>query len=384
MGKLGEAMGLTAEDDIQAVPVDARGGRLTMLKPDGTSADSWDDDATMVVPPGNTHTMDECKRMYRWLENMMNNLKILQTKYDEYCSKMEDAGMYATQLADTVEKFATGADGQTVLSKSAKLFKDLLIQNAEEQETMFSESRDRLADLITNFWQQEDSLSLYDGSLNKMLQSSSTSYCVAVARALATGNKEKYVREFDKSRKELGFYAAKRWDYVVACENVGTRCELEVDGIFTAMLGAQNSVAEAHTKLLEGIKDQRGAADEENLRKTSAFQKTQHEQEQFRTRLGLRAGETPPPCVEWAPKTKRAEVRLFKCFHASLSASCRTHAHVITLSTHHRRVCCSCYLWPRARARKAERTCGFLCGAGWRPTGAPSITMRSGRDLSRA
>eukprot|EP01043_Picozoa_sp_COSAG02_P117407 COSAG02_NODE_53923_length_299_cov_0.625000_1_plen_59_part_10 len=59
---------------------------------------------------------------------------------------MEDAGLYAAELAETVEKFAKGADGQTVISQSAKLFKDLLIQNAEEQETMFSESRDKLAD----------------------------------------------------------------------------------------------------------------------------------------------------------------------------------------------------------------------------------------------
>jgi len=154
-------------------------------------------------------------------------------------------------------------------------------------------------------------MSLYDGSLNKMLQSSSTSYCVAVARALATGSKEKYIREFDKSRKELGFYAAKRWDYVVACENVGTRCELEVNDIFTAMLGAQNGVAETYTKLLDEMKENRAAAEEETLRKTATFQKAQNEQEQFRTRLGLRAGDTPPPCVEWAAKTKRAEGLLF-------------------------------------------------------------------------
>lgn len=302
-------MGLTAEDEMQAVPVDPRGSRLTIVKPDGTAGDSWDEGAAMVVPPGNTHTMDECKRMYRWLENMMNNLKILQTKYDEYCSKMEDAGLYATELAETVEKFATGQDGQTVISKSAKLFKDLLIENAEEQQSVFSESRDRLADVITNFWQKEDSLSLYNGSLNKMLQSSSTSYCVAVARALATSNKDKYTNDFDKSRKELGLYAAHRWDYVVACENVSARCELDVDDVFTTMLGAQSGVAETSTKLLEAMQEQRKAAEETMTQKTVAFQKAQNDQEQFRTRLGLRAADTPPPCVEWSAKTKRAEVR---------------------------------------------------------------------------
>jgi hypothetical protein len=309
MGKLAKEMGLTAEDAIQAVPIDPRGARLTMQKPDGTGGDSWDEGTTMIVPPGNTHTMDECKRMYRWLENMMNNLKILQTEYDQYCSKMEDAGLYAQQLAETVEKFATGADGQTLLSNSAKLFKNLLIKTAEEQQSIFSESRDKLADLITNFWQREDSLSLYDGSLNKMLQSSSTSYCVAVARALATGNKDTYAREFDKSRKELGFYAAKRWDYVVACENVGARCELDVDDVFLSMIGAQKDVAGTQTKELEEIKPEMAAAEETATGKTVAFQKAQNEQEQFRTRLGLRASETPPPCVEWTAKTKRAEVR---------------------------------------------------------------------------
>lgn len=323
MGKLAREMGLTAEDEMQAVAVDSRSSRLSMVKPDGTAGESWDEDATMIVPPGNSHTMDECKRMYRWLENMMNNLKILLTKYEEYCSKMEIAGDYATELAETVDKFATSADGKTVLSKSAKMFKDLLIQNAEEQQSVFSESRDKLADLITNFWQKEDSLSLYDGSLNKMLQASSTSYCVAVARALATGNKEKYTREFDKSRKELGFYAAKRWDYVIACENVGARCELDINDVFSSMLGAQCEVADTQTKLLDGSKEQRSAAEKETARMTTAFQNIQHQQEQFRTRLGLRAAETPPPCVEWTAKTKRAEVRfssLTRCAHSFLAA----------------------------------------------------------------
>ena len=77
---------------------------------------------------------------------------------------------------------------------------------------------------------------------------SSTSYCVAVARALATANKETYTREFDKSRKELGFYAAKRWDYVVACENVGARCELDLDDLFLSMLEAQTGVTQTQQK----------------------------------------------------------------------------------------------------------------------------------------
>lgn len=304
-------MGLVAEDSLMAVAVESRGTRLTMQKPDGTGGDSWDDDATMVVPPGNTHTMDECKRMYRWLENMMNNMKILQTKYDEYCAKMEDAGLYATQLAETVEKFAMSADGSQTLSKSAKVFQELLVKNAEEQQSIFSESRDKLADLITNFWQREDSLSLYDASLNKMLQSSSTSYCVAVARALATSNKETYTREFDKSRKELGFYAAKRWDYVVACENVGARCELDVDDVFMSMVGAQKESAETLTKELVEVKPAMEEVTKETTGRTVSFQRCQNDQQQFRTRLGLRAGDTPPPCVEWTAKTKRAEGMLF-------------------------------------------------------------------------
>ena len=135
-----------------------------------------------------------------------------------------------------------------VCSDAAKQYKELLERSVEAQESVFSESRDKLEDIIGLFWQREDSLPLYEGTLNKMLGSSSTSYCVAVARALATANKETYTREFDKSRKELGFYAAKRWDYVVACENVGARCELDLDDLFLSMLEAQTGVTQAQQK----------------------------------------------------------------------------------------------------------------------------------------
>ena len=86
---------------------------------------------------------------------------------------------------------------------------------------------------------------------------------------------------------------------------------------YAAMLGAQRDVAEAQTKLLEEVAQSRTAAEEETQRRTLAFQKVQNEQEQFRTRLGLRASETPPPCVEWAAKTKRAEVR--NCANAAFA-----------------------------------------------------------------
>ena len=135
-----------------------------------------------------------------------------------------------------------------VCSDAAKQYKELLERSVEAQESVFSESRDKLEDIIGEFWQREDSLPLYEGTLNKMLGSSSTSYCVAVARALATANKETYTREFDKSRKELGFYAAKRWDYVVACENVGARCELDLDDVFLSMLEAQTGVTQTQQK----------------------------------------------------------------------------------------------------------------------------------------
>ena len=264
-----KAMGLEVEaDERVTVKMEPRGGRLTMKKPDGTAGDSWDEDTTMSVPPGNTHTMDECKRMYRWLENLEHNLQILDRRYRDYCDAAENASLRATELAECAECFASSRCAATpdpfapdlvsdrptderrarVCSDAAKQYKELLERSVEAQESVFSESRDKLEDIIGQFWQREDSLPLYEGTLNKMLGSSSTSYCVAVARALATANKETYTREFDKSRKELGFYAAKRWDYVVACENVGARCELDLDDLFLSMLEAQTGVTQTQQK----------------------------------------------------------------------------------------------------------------------------------------
>ena len=78
-----------------------------MKKPDGTAGDSWDEDTTMSVPPGNTHTMDECKRMYRWLENLEHNLQILDRRYRDYCDAAENASLRATELAECAECFAS-------------------------------------------------------------------------------------------------------------------------------------------------------------------------------------------------------------------------------------------------------------------------------------
>lgn len=38
---------------------------------------------------GNAHTMDECKRMKMWLENMLQNMTILSRKFESLANAMD-------------------------------------------------------------------------------------------------------------------------------------------------------------------------------------------------------------------------------------------------------------------------------------------------------
>jgi hypothetical protein len=185
-------MGLQSEQqESQVVEMESRPERLSLVKADG-SAGEWgegeDGGTTMVVPTGNAHTMDECKRMRRWLENMHQNITVLATKYEKYCLAMETVSDLAKDLGESVSCFES-------FSKTATIFKDVVLKTVENQQSIFSESRGKLEDMLAAFWvSPAESLGLQDGSFQKNMNVAATNYCVTIARALAVNNKVKAAR----------------------------------------------------------------------------------------------------------------------------------------------------------------------------------------------
>jgi len=248
--------------------------------------------------------MTECTRMRRWLDNMHKNLIVLAAKYERYCDAAETAGDLAKDVADCMECFKG-------CSRTALLFKEYVVNMVENQQSIFSESRGKLEDLVSSFWVSQDALRLHDGSLKKDLSAAGTGYCVSVARALATANKDSYEREIQKSVKEANFYGLKRWDFVVACENVALQREIDLDQAIVAMLDAQKEATEEQQRQLAEVADACTASQEAAKLFADSYHRGLNEQEQYRTRLGLHAADVRAGGVVWSANTRRVEGMMF-------------------------------------------------------------------------
>jgi hypothetical protein len=122
---------------------------------------------------------------------------------------------------------------------------------------------------------------------------------------------EKYDKEIQKSHEAANKYGAKRWDFVLACENVAAQREIDLESVLAAMIGAQKEVADTQVAELTAVEEAAAASAAVSEKFHTAFRRGQQEQEHFRTRLGLHAQEICSSGVEWCAKTRRAEGMMF-------------------------------------------------------------------------
>lgn len=297
------------EDGLTATPQDPLPAMVTVVDPAnkdsaGNSArcPAWDPSKNLALPGASTTVAQECEAMEKYLNQMHDNLECLAKDYDNYIAAVGGAATAAEQLTTTMFNFAG-------VSSPAKIFFQLIAKAHVEQKTQLEQSQAHIETLIRSFWiSSDDAAHIKSGQLQKIARDASTTYNVALARALANPRPDKYEAALNGSqgaKVAVAKYNVARWDYVSALESLVTQRELEMHQLFNKFIDAQLATvahapwginpatavdADAATveiaQMDAKVEDARATA-QEKARRVMAFCGSGGALQQYRTRLGL-------------------------------------------------------------------------------------------------